>query len=137
LMSALWLIVCLASTAGLFALLAAPFVAILQILVYAGAVMVLFLFVIMLIDLGPSGLKARVIRFRKVIGAFAAVYLAGISFLILSRPMSTGTAPVIVEITPKAIGELMLTRYMVPFEVASVLLLAAVVGAVVMGKKKL
>ena len=137
LMSALWLVLALAATAGIFALLSAPFLAVIQVLVYAGAIMVLFLFVIMLIQLGPQQLKPRFIRFGKIFGAALGIY-----FLLLigfSLTSSTTMPAVALSVTfgdPGVLGELLMTKYLVPFEVISVMLLVAVVGTVVLGKKK-
>ncbi|MBI4211830.1 MAG: NADH-quinone oxidoreductase subunit J [Deltaproteobacteria bacterium] len=138
LMSALWLVVCLASSAGLFALLSAPFLAIIQILVYAGAVMVLFLFVIMLIDISKEALKPRVVRFAKVVAVSITGYFTVIVCIVLWRP-SFLPAPLADAAygDVKVLGKMLLTDYAVPFELASLLLLAAMIGAVVMGKKKL
>lgn len=138
LMSALWLIVCLAATAAIFALLGATLIAVLQVLVYAGAVMVLFLFVIMFINVGPEAIKPRVIRFGKVVGVMAIGYLAVILLLALGRPPFANMPPIGGGyVGARELGILLLTRYAVPFEMASLLLLAAIVGAVVMGKRKL
>ena len=138
LMSALWLVVCLGATAAIFALLGATLIAVLQILVYAGAVMVLFVFVVMLIDVGPEGVRPRIIRFGKILGAGAAVYLTGIILIALWRPpfLHLPASPGAYR-GPHELGQLLLTRYAVPFEMTSILLLAAIVGAVIMGKKKL
>jgi NADH-quinone oxidoreductase subunit J len=143
--SALWLVVTLFSLAALFVLLDAQFLAVLQVLVYAGAIMVLFLFVIMLLNLGragPTDLKGP-------IGLGLGVLLAGlllVQLLVLrqtSSPAPLGAAagappraPVGTGIIP-AIAQPLFTVYLVPFELTSLLLLAAIVGAVVLAKRKL
>ncbi|OGQ22891.1 MAG: hypothetical protein A3I05_08405 [Deltaproteobacteria bacterium RIFCSPLOWO2_02_FULL_44_10] len=138
LISSLWLVVSLAASAGLFALLAAPFLAVIQVLVYAGAVMVLFIFVIMLIDLGPRALKPRIVRFSKILGVLLSLYLAALLVMSFWRPPFALPMPLPEHYTQtKTLGSLLLTTYAVPFELASLLLLAAIVGAVAMGKKKL
>jgi NADH-quinone oxidoreductase subunit J len=145
--SALWLVVTLFSLAALFVLLDAQFLAVLQVLVYAGAIMVLFLFVIMLLNLGrggPTDLKGP-------IGLGLGVLLAGlllVQLLVLRQPGSlaalgpaagAGVAPRAaagVGIIP-ALARPLFTAYLVPFELTSLLLLAAIVGAVVLAKRKL
>lgn len=138
LMSALWLIVCLSVSAGMFALLAAPFLAVIQILVYAGAVMVLFVFVVMLIAGGADAVKARFVRFGKVVGMIAGLYFLTVVAIALWRgPFLAGPALPQDFLDTKVLSRMLLTQFVVPFELVSILLLAAMVGAVVMGKKKL
>jgi len=143
--SALWLVVTLFQIAALFVLLDAQFLAVLQILVYAGAIMVLFLFVIMLLNLGragPSDLKGP-------IGLAAATILAGVLMLQL-RPLGNAEPSATMALPEGALSALqqqqgmvgMVARplfetYLIPFEITSLLLLAAVVGAVVLAKRKL
>jgi NADH-quinone oxidoreductase subunit J len=135
--SALSLIVALCFLALLFLLLEAPFVAAMQILVYAGAVMVLFVFVIMLLNLGPDASKRPpYISFAKVLGGVAVGYIAWVAVSrMLAAPgvMGGGT----VDGTVKNIGTLLLTDYLFAFETISVLLLVAVIGSVVLGLRKL
>ena len=130
------LVLSLASLAGLFAMLHAEFVFILQILLYAGAIMVLVIFTIMLLNLSSEELReAPVGRLRGVI--IAALSLAGMAlFLRTLRQVPTVAADVsnnFGNIEP--VGELMLGRYLYPFEIISVLLLVAVVGVVLLAKK--
>lgn len=143
--SALWLVVTLFSLAALFVLLDAQFLAVLQVLVYAGAIMVLFLFVIMLLNLGragPSDLKGPV-------GLGLGVLLAGLLLVQLLVLRQGGSLPALgaaagappraaagAGIVP-AIAQPLFTVYLVPFELTSLLLLAAIVGAVVLAKRKL
>lgn len=137
LISALWLVVCLSAVAGLFATLGATFLAVIQLLVYAGAIAVLFIFVVMLIDLGPGALKARAMNSRNVFAAVAAIYF-GLLIFVNVASFAHGDLPSnAVAVTPKILGQLLLTKYAVPFELASLLLTVAVVGAVVLAKKKL
>ena len=143
--SALWLVVTLFALAGLFVLLDAQFIAVLQVLVYAGAIMVLFLFVIMLLNLGrpgPSDIKGPA-------SLLTAVVLAA-AMLVLLRPVSNAALSDSVKLPPGSVAALqqqqgmvgsvagpLFEAYLVPFEIASVLLLAAIVGAVVLAKRKL
>lgn len=139
--SAVFLIVTFFSLAGLYFLLEAPFLGIVQIIVYAGAIMVLFLFVIMLLNLGqetrlPIGQSQQLF-----IGlAFSALLLIPLITFVLSgwqllaKPSAEAiSAPGNVE----NLGVLLFTKYLYPFEVASVLLLVGIVGAIIMGRKKL
>jgi len=132
--TALWLIGCLLAIGGLFGLLDAPVVALFQILLAAGAIMVLFIFVIMLVNL--EWLKGRVVRFAKILGVFAAAYFAFLSVLIIMRIPLEG-APTIKDAfgAPKTLGRLLVYDYALPFELISVLMVVAMVGAVVMGQK--
>jgi NADH-quinone oxidoreductase subunit J len=138
LMSALMLIVCFLATAGIFALLGSVFLAVIQILLYAGAIMVLFVFVIMLVHTEAEEFKTTVITFGKILGAAAAVYLAFVLGIAAWRPPFT-EAPRVGEsfTSPITLGRQLLTQYVLPFEILSVLLLIAIVGAIVLAKKKI
>ncbi|HEU5466399.1 MAG TPA: NADH-quinone oxidoreductase subunit J [Gemmatimonadales bacterium] len=142
--SALWLVVTMFSLAVLFVLLDAQFIAVLQVLVYAGAVMVLFLFVIMLLNLGRGAGQDR----KGVVGLTVGAVLAGILFIQL-RFLWNAAPPALIQV-PNVMAQLqqqhgmvgsvagpLYDAYLVPFEITSVLLLAAVVGAVVLAKRKL
>ena len=138
--SALWLVVTLFAVAALFVLLDAQFIAVLQVLVYAGAIMVLFLFVIMLLNLGragPTDLKGP-------LGLGVGVFLAGLLLMQLLALRQAGLAPGGPVRPPLGQGMMipsvarpLFTVYLVPFEITSILLLAAIVGAVVLAKRKL
>ena len=138
--SALWLVVTLFALAALFVLLDAQFIAVLQVLVYAGAIMVLFLFVIMLLNLGragPTDLKGP-------LGLGVGVFLAGLLLMQLLVLRQAGLAPGGPVRPPLGQGMMipsvarpLFTVYLVPFEITSMLLLAALVGAVVLAKRKL
>jgi len=136
--SAVWLIACFFAFAGLFVLLEAHFIAVIQVLLYAGAIMVLFVFVIMLLNLRPEELKTRAIRFQTVLGGIFVLYLV---FLLPLSLFRSGKL-LFPEVLPQfgyvqGIAEMIFTKYLVPFEVTSVLLLVAIVGSVIMGKRKL
>lgn len=138
---ALFLILTLFALAGLFVLLNAPFIAAVHIIVYAGAIMVLFLFVIMLLDLKSDVRRERRGGFAQIVG----MILAAILFVELGIFIkSSGTASAAGAIADKAvigdtqsIGQLLFTKYLFPFEIASVLLLSAIIGSVILAKLKL
>jgi NADH-quinone oxidoreductase subunit J len=124
--------------AGIYVLLVAHLIAFMQILVYAGAVMVLFLFVIMLISLGDEHLVKERYRSIQLLGAAGAVGLVAVlawAFMDVSQVANTqldagfGTV--------RAVGKLIFTQYLLPFEATSLLLLAAIVGAVVVAKERI
>jgi len=143
--SALWLVVTLFALAAMFVLLDAQFIAVLQVLVYAGAIMVLFLFVIMLLNLGrpgPSDIKGPA-------GLAIAAVLAGLLLLQL-RVLGQAPPPDAIQLPAGTVAEMQVRQgmvgavanplfeaYLIPFEIASLLLLAAIVGAVVLAKRKL
>jgi NADH-quinone oxidoreductase subunit J len=135
--SAMFLVLTIISMAGLFVLLHAFFLAAVQILVYAGAVMVLFLFVIMLLDLKEEE-RRKIKSFGLVtglisVGAIMAIFL---KVLRTARPGPDTSAPTL-EGEPVALGKLLFTQYVLPFEVVSVLLLVAMIGVILLSKKDL
>lgn len=122
---------------GLYLLLEAQLVAALQILVYAGAIMVLFLFVIMLLNLGPRDLGARRFGVGKVAGFFSAT-AAVVLLLKVVVPLAPPTQSVTSDFgTVAGVGRILYTQYALPFEVVSLLLLTAMVAAVVVAKGKI
>ena len=140
--SAMCLIAMMLGLAGIFVLLQAHFVAILQVIIYAGAIMVLFMFVIMLLNLKEAVSADWVTRSNNLfISIMTGVLAIGILYKILdvifmpelnspaTLPDSFGTVA--------TIGEALFTDFVLPFEVASLLLLAAMIGAVVLAKPKL
>jgi NADH-quinone oxidoreductase subunit J len=134
--SAMFLVLTIASLAGLFVLLNAFFLAAVQVLVYAGAVMVLFLFVIMLLDL-----KAEERRKIKLAGALLGLISTGtiLSLFLtsLARTSLGATSGPTLEGGTVPLGKLLFTKYLLPFEIVSVLLLVAMVGVVLLSKKDL
>ncbi len=134
--SAMFLVLTIVSLAGLFVMLHAYFLAAVQILVYAGAVMVLFLFVIMLLNPGEERRRA----FSTVAGAqalLAAGALAWILLKVIDRSGAATAAAPAVEGGTTELGRALFTRYLLPFEVVSVVLLVAMVGVVLLSKKNL
>jgi NADH-quinone oxidoreductase subunit J len=143
--SALWLVVTLFALAAMYVLLDAQFLAALQVLVYAGAIMVLFLFVIMLLNLGRPGPT----DVRGPLGIGIGVVLAGV-LLFQLRVLGAATPPDQIALPPGTMAALqqqqgmvgsvagpLFDAYLIPFEIASLLLLAAIVGAVVLAKRRL
>jgi NADH-quinone oxidoreductase subunit J len=132
---ALALVVALFLIAVLFVMLHAPMVGVLQVLVYAGAIMVLFLFVIMFLN--PTTPEPR----RKLWWGFAslgALLLAGGLAALLSNGTPSGDPVAATEIfgSPEMLGKSLFTEFVLPFEIASVLLLVAIIGAVVLAKRE-
>src|SRR5438270_8523450 len=132
--SAMFLVLTIGSLAGLFVLLHAFFLAAVQVLVYAGAVMVLFLFVIMLLDL-----KAEERRKVKTTGIFLGLISVGAIIVIFFQSLahsSLGSGqPPALEGGTVPLGRLLFTQYLLPFEIVSILLLVAMVGVVLLSKK--
>jgi NADH-quinone oxidoreductase subunit J len=134
--SAMFLVLTIASLAGLFVLLEAFFLAAIQILVYAGAVMVLFLFVIMLLDLKAE--ERRHIKFLGALGGAVAVgTLLAIFFKSLCSAQLSATRVPEFRAGTVELGHLLFSQYLLPFEIISVLLLVAMVGVILLSKKDL
>ena len=130
------LVVSLAALAVLFAMLHAEFVFILQILLYAGAIMVLIIFTIMLLNLTAEELKEPPVGKLKSLIILAATGAGLIGFIRILRTHSVALPNVSDSFgNLEPVGELMLGNYLYPFEVISVLLLVAVVGVVLLAKK--
>jgi NADH-quinone oxidoreductase subunit J len=133
--NALFLIVAFASLGGLFGLLEAPFIAVVQIIIYAGAIMVLFIFVIMMINI-RTGIPPEKKKWTLYLSLGLAVVLI-IELIVTIKaaftlPVSTET----LEAGPVSLGRLLFTKYIYPFEITSILIIAALVGAIVLVKKK-
>ncbi len=123
--------------AGLYLLLAAQLLAALQILVYAGAIMVLFLFVIMLLNLSPAELGHERFRLSHLPG-LAAVLTATILLVSLASRLHFPQTSAPADFgTVAAVGRALFIGYTLPFEVVSLLLLAAILGAVVVAKRRM
>jgi len=132
--SVLALVATMFCISGLFVLLDAYFLAVIQVLLYAGAILVLFLFVVMLLDLRPEALAQPARRGLMKLGPLvAAIFLLEISFVIFKTFSSIGgqtTGDREVAGTMEVLGELLFTQYLLPFEVTSVVLLVALVGVI-------
>ena len=135
--SALSLIVVLCALAGVYLLLEAEFLAVIQVIVYAGAIMVLFVFVIMLLNAGHESPSHRS-HLAKWLGApLIGAFMGEMLMVIWDQfPPAAATAPASLYGTPAAIGNLLFRNYALPFEVTSILILVAVLGAVVLAKKE-
>ena len=134
--SILWLIVVFFAISGHYVLLNAQFLAVVNIIVYAGAIMVLFLFVVMLMNLNADSEPAKNYRLHLIGvisgGSLLLVLVSALMKIDMQQPvqMKIGDAGLIANL-----GRTLFTDYVVPFEISSVLFLSAMVGAVVIGKK--
>src|SRR5215217_406679 len=157
--SALSLVVVLFQLAGMYVLLNAPFLAVLQVLVYAGAILVLFLFVIMLLQIREGPQLSQEHRFQPVVAWVLGLTIAALLVLIISlagnltaaaapATLANGQAaanpgagwtPAGIESfggEPRALGRELYTNFLLPFEVASLILLVAVIGAIVLARRE-
>jgi NADH-quinone oxidoreductase subunit J len=134
--SALFLVLAFACLGGLFGLLDAPFIAAVQIIIYAGAIMVLFIFVIMMVNL-ELGIAPERKRWTLGLSAFLAVFLlVELAMAVRGTLGSLGRTGGPSIGSPTELGRLLFTEYLYPFEITSVLIIAALVGAIVLVKKK-
>lgn len=137
--SALSLIVTLLSLAGLYLMLYAPFVTGVQIIVYAGGIMVLFLFVIMLVNI-ERAMKEEEFNKQWIAGTAASLLLGGLFLTVYLKGRAifpTQFTQAAEQLNTQEVGMLIFQNYLLPFEIASLLLLVAIVGAVVMAKKRI
>ena len=138
--AAMCLILTMCLLAGMYALLDAHLIAALQIIVYAGAIMVLFLFVIMLLNIQE---KEGRLAINKVVMQFLSIVTVGGIFILIANLATIDNSLVKVGDmvngfgTTKAVGQLLFTNFILPFEIASILLLAAIVGAVILAKRRI
>ena len=141
--SVLLLIASFGALSGLYVLLEAPFVAVIQIIVYAGAIMVLFLFVVMLLNAPHEGteydervhplMRPGPMRFGAVL---AAAFVVELVWALTKGGGEAGAFPGRAVSSVKDIGQLLFTEYAFPFEVTSILILVAMVGAVVLARRE-
>jgi NADH-quinone oxidoreductase subunit J len=140
--SALYLVLAFCSLSGLYVLLEAPFLAAVQVIVYAGAIMVLFLFVIMLLNLQKDVDEGLHRAARRLFGWLLGIVLAAQLWLVLRRPWGLGPEgrepPEAVHRVgnTQALAGRLFTDYLIPFEVVSVVLLVAMVGAVALSLRR-
>ena len=141
--SAIFLILTFFCLAGIYLLLSAPFLAVIQVLVYAGAIMVLFLFVIMLLNLEKEQKFIPRVRLQKVFGVFFGLVLLfqiGAVFHSLFLTGEKGLFPpdkVAALGNTEVVARLLFTDFLLPFEITSVLLLVAIIGAVILAKREI
>ena len=139
--AALFLILNLGAIAGLYLLLNAQFLAVIQVIVYAGAIMVLFLFVIMLLKPEHEKSVTKVKGIKVFAFAIALLVFVQLAYLIFSSSASQNVSPNIQASinagTIETIGRELFTNYVLPFEAAGFLLLAATIGALILAKKKI
>ena len=135
--SVLYLLVCFFAVAGLYIMLNAQFLAIVHIIVYAGAIMVLFLYVLMFLNLNtPSTFsKSNLLRIAAVLTGgmvfillFASFYQTQLSYIPDSLNAETGSV--------QTLGKVLFDEFLIPFELTSILFLSAMVGVVIMNKKE-
>jgi len=123
----------------LYLLLEAYFLAVLEIIIYAGAIMVLFLFVIMLLNVSREQVLPKLMSFQHAVSLFLLViFFIGVSLLTIQGVQDlhqpSGSASIG---NVKAIGEALFSKYLFPFEIASILLLVALIGTVYLAKRKI
>jgi len=134
--SALSLVVTMVSLAGVFVLLGAEFIGVVQIIVYAGAIMVLLLFVVMLLDQGSDrfGRGSRARNLWKLLGCAGAVGVAALLATTISGEGVPAPSEAVLNGGYRAVGLALFREFVLVFEVAGLLLLAAIVGAVILAK---
>ena len=138
--SVLWLILAFLSSAGLFVLLGAEFLAMLLIIVYVGAVAVLFLFVVMMLDIDFAALKAEMARYFPLASLVGLVILMQLTLLYGSWTQSEGALGLRQAVTPdlnqvensRALGLILYDQYFILFQLAGLVLLVAMIGAIVL-----
>ena len=142
--SAVYLVSALLAVAGFFFLMEAEFVGAVQVLVYVGGIMVLFLFVIMLVSIESLERQPKVSRQWRTGLVLAVVLCLELSLLIFRGTVSleeglaeSGIITTTETMNTEAVGTILYSTYLLPFEIASVLLLVAIVGAVVLAKKEI
>jgi NADH-quinone oxidoreductase subunit J len=141
--SVLFLVLDFLFVAALYVLLGAPFLAAIQVLVYAGGIVVLYLFVVMLVNLKrPPEAHQDPHRRSKIGFGLAAAVLVEFGAIVASSyvssaPQAAAAAALPVEGNTEQVGWLLYTSYLIPFEIASMLLLVAMIGAIVLAKREL
>ena len=135
--AALWLVLCFFTAAGVWLLLKAEFLAIALVLVYVGAVMVLFLFVVMMLDVNFDSLRANFRSYIPVGVTVGALVLIEMALVVIGSDVAGEVAPVTSETSnTRALGRLIYVDYVYPFEVAAVVLLVAIIAAIALTHRK-
>ena len=131
------LVVTMFCLAVLFVLLGAYFIAVIHLLVYAGAILVLFLFVVMLLGLAREERTQPAQTGIRIFGTLVVIaLLVALIRVFFAVPPAAEAAPRVISGSIEAVGRLLFTRYLIPFELTSVLLLVGMIGAVVLAKKE-
>jgi len=135
--SAIWLMVSFVCVAGIYVLLQAHFLAMVQILVYAGAVMVLFVMVVMLMDLKELGEAERRQRWIRFFGALSGILIMLWLLILTSQAwkVSWKPKPILGTGTTERIGEVLFTRYLLHFEILSLVILSAVIAVIYLARR--
>lgn len=135
--AALFLVINLGTIAVFYLVLNAPFLAMVQVAVYAGAIMVLFLFVIMLLGAEKIGGESRLHWQRPLALVLSAALLLEGAYVVLSQMADhQELTPALTDSSPTAVGQLLFDSYLLPFEITSVLLLVTMIGAIVLTLRK-
>jgi len=137
-LSAVYLVLCFFGVAVNYVLLHAHFIAAIQVLVYAGAIMVLFVMVIMLLNLDEEERRRRQLGLKKALAVAAGLGLGLLLVLLTWKPSSLAVVKNVDPLTfgtTETVGRFLFTTYLLPFEAASVLLLAAILGALVLSRR--
>jgi NADH:ubiquinone oxidoreductase subunit 6 (subunit J) len=131
--SAVAMMICFGSLAGMYALLGAPIIAAAQVLIYLGAISVLILFAIMLTQAGDANLPAPFHRQAPIAVALAVIVVGLVSWAVVGTDWHAAANAAAVQVD--AIGNLLFTTYALPFEIIGFLLLAAIIGAIFLARR--
>jgi NADH:ubiquinone oxidoreductase subunit 6 (subunit J) len=131
--SAVAMMICFGSLAGMYALLGAPIIAAAQVLIYLGAISVLILFAIMLTQAGDASLPAPFHRQAPIAVVIALVVVGLVAWAVLTTAWKA--APTVATVAIEAVGNLLFTDYALPFEIIGFLLLAAIIGAIFLARR--
>ena len=135
--AALWLVLCFFTAAGIWLLLRAEFLAIALVLVYVGAVMVLFLFVVMMLDVNFDSLRKNFRSYVPVGATVGILVLIEMALVVFGSSLGADAVPAPPEgSNTRALGRLLYVDYVYPFELAAVLLLVAIVAAIALTHRK-
>ena len=131
--SAVAMMICFGSLAGMYALLGAPIIAAAQVLIYLGAISVLILFAIMLTQAGDASLPAPFHRQAPIAVVIALVVVGLVAWAVVTTAWKA--APTVATVAIEAVGNLLFTDYALPFEIIGFLLLAAIIGAIFLARR--
>ncbi len=131
--SAVAMMICFGSLAGMYALLGAPIIAAAQVLIYLGAISVLILFAIMLTQAGDASLPAPFHRQAPIAVVIALVVVGLVSWAVITTAWRV--APTVATVAIDTVGKLLFTDYALPFEIIGFLLLAAIIGAIFLARR--